>query len=953
MKHSKTHIGNRRTAGRCILAYTLAFMLMAGAVCLYFGLTGRSFVRGSDAYSQHLRAMIYYSKWLRALLSNLFSGRFALPEFSFSLGYGSDILTTLHHYGLGEPLCLLSVLVPEEGMIWFYSALSLLRMYLAGLSFLAFVLYRKRLALAETGAERTSEDLFPALGALTYVFAGYPVMFGLQHPVFLSAFILFPLLLLGIERVIAERRPVVFVLSVFLSAVSSFYYLYMMVILAVIWYLVRRLPFRDGMKLKTFLSEVLRLLLDGLLGLSMAAVIFLPVVLSFLSDARIASHSAFHFLYPAAYYRGVLQAAVSSDYLGSAYGTLGFGALIVPSLSMLLLRAKKHSRLLFLLLLMAAGFCLPFFGYFMNGFAYVVNRWLFAFCLGAGAVVSELSEEYGRASLRDVIISLVLSGLYVLAAILLRPGMGRRFSWQLIFLGAFAVLAVLFVILRDKGILKKASERAVPVFSALVLLLGAGSLLVNDLLYFKQTGIRPVRDFVNEEGTTEGTAFWENDALLVSRSKEEGFFRFATDDPDREYENSTVLYDNSSTQFYWSMSNAYVSRFMTDLCISDPVNLADCYHGLDDRTALMLLAGVRLSLKKEGQLHAWSYEKTGETDDFTGLSLHGTGLALPFVYAYEDTVTEEEFRFLPPIERQQLLLYAAVLSDGGTAERTPLDPAVFQKEETLGVSVSGTKNLSLTTEKEEKDRLTGVEAEALKSGASVTLALSGSKECETYLSVTGLRFTGKTSDGTEPTKLTLRVLFLAGEKLISEKTIVYRTVYDKWGKGQTDYLVNSCFHEENADAVRIIFPETGVYHFDSISALSLDPSLAGAQTEKLSEDPVEALSLHDEAMRNVTGEISFTVSLKEEKTLVTQIPYGKGWKAYVDGKETEIRRVNVMFTGLTLREGTHEVVFRYHTPGLAAGAFVSLAGITVFIFLLILTRKRGKKTEDAGKNTAS
>ena len=38
MKHPKTHIGNRRTAGRCILAYTLAFMLMAGAVCLYFGL---------------------------------------------------------------------------------------------------------------------------------------------------------------------------------------------------------------------------------------------------------------------------------------------------------------------------------------------------------------------------------------------------------------------------------------------------------------------------------------------------------------------------------------------------------------------------------------------------------------------------------------------------------------------------------------------------------------------------------------------------------------------------------------------------------------------------------------------------------------------------------------------------------------------------------------------------
>ena len=946
MKLPEAHIGKRRTAGRCVIAYSAVFVLMAGVICLYFGLTGRSFVRGSDAYSQHLRALIYYSRWLRALFSNLFSGNFSVPAFSFSLGYGGDILTTLHHYGLGEPLCFLSVFVPEEGMIWFYSALSLLRMYLAGLSFLAFVLYRKRFAIGTEEAEnKTPKGLFPALGALTYVFAAYPVMFGLQHPVFLSAFILFPLILLGIERVIRENRPAVFVLSVFLSGLSSFYFLYMMAILAVIWYLLRRLPLKEGFRMKDFLAEILRLLLYGGLGLSMAAVIFLPVVLSFLSDARNASHSAFHFLYPSAYYKGVLQAAVSSDYLGSAYGTLGFGALFIPALAMLALRAKRHSRLLLALLLMAVGFLLPVFGYFMNGFAYVVNRWLFAFCFGAGVLVSEMSEEFAKASLRDVLISLLLSVLYTGAAILLRFGATERFGYQLIFLGIFFVLAVFFAALKDRPFLKKAAPRAVPVFSAALLLLGAASLLVNDLVYFKQTGIRSIRDFVSEEGTTEDTAFWENDALLVQKSGEEGFFRFTTDDPERAYENSTVLYDRSSTQYYWSMSNPYVSRFMTDLCVSDPVNLADCYHGLDGRTDLLLLTGVRLSLAKEGTKQPYSYEQSGDADAFTGLSVYRTEQALPFAYTCQDTITEEAFLDLPPIERQQMLLHAAVTESGASGGNASPDLSAMA-ETTLDLSLSEIDDLALTVTETAQDRVSGVKVEAQKKNASLTLQLSDSADCETYLYVTGLRYEPGSRKGTEPTRLTVRVIFMAGETVVSGKTIVLRTAYDKWGKGQTDYLVNSCCHEETVDRVRIIFPETGTYSFDSISAVSLDPSGAVKQAALLREDPVEAVSLHDSMMPNVTDEVSFRITLREEKTVVTQIPYGKGWKVYADGEEAELRRLNVMFTGLTLGEGTHEIVFRYRTPGLTAGLILSLLSTAGFIFLLVFKKMREKKREE-------
>ena len=167
--------GKAREAGKACLVFSVLFALMTAALLWYFHHSGRTFVWMSDAYRQHLRAMIYYSRWFRSLFENFFKGDFTIPAFSFSLGYGGDILTTFHHYGLGEPLCFLSVLVPEDGMVWFYTALIFVRMYLAGLAFIAFYLYRRgRSSFGVASYEREPvspflrEPFFPARGQVNY-----------------------------------------------------------------------------------------------------------------------------------------------------------------------------------------------------------------------------------------------------------------------------------------------------------------------------------------------------------------------------------------------------------------------------------------------------------------------------------------------------------------------------------------------------------------------------------------------------------------------------------------------------------------------------------------------------------------------------------------------------------------------------------------------------------------
>lgn len=130
---------NMKKTGRLINSYYFRyfwiFCITAFFVYLPFIVNGRSFVWHKDGYEQNFRALAYYSVWLRKLLLNFLHGDFSIPAWSFGLGYGSDIITTLHYYAIGEPLYLFSALIPREGLWGFYGFAEVLRLFLAGVFF--------------------------------------------------------------------------------------------------------------------------------------------------------------------------------------------------------------------------------------------------------------------------------------------------------------------------------------------------------------------------------------------------------------------------------------------------------------------------------------------------------------------------------------------------------------------------------------------------------------------------------------------------------------------------------------------------------------------------------------------------------------------------------------------------------------------------------------------------
>lgn len=90
--------------------------------------------------------------------------------------------------------------------------------------------------------------------------------------------------------------------------------------------------------------------------------------------------------------------------------------------------------------------------------------------------------------------------------------------------------------------------------------------------------------------------------------------------------------------------------------------------------------------------------------------------------------------------------------------------------------------------------------------------------------------------------------------------------------------------------------------------------------------------------------IQGTIHVKKDGWFITSISYDKHFKNYIDGKETEIQKVNTAFLGCKIESGNHEVKIIYHAPGTTTGKVLSLIGIAGFVLVLVQEKRKQKNT---------
>jgi Bacterial membrane protein YfhO len=86
--------------------------------------------------------------------------------------------------------------------------------------------------------------------------------------------------------------------------------------------------------------------------------------------------------------------------------------------------------------------------------------------------------------------------------------------------------------------------------------------------------------------------------------------------------------------------------------------------------------------------------------------------------------------------------------------------------------------------------------------------------------------------------------------------------------------------------------------------------------------------------------VEVTVSADGPALLVLNDQVAPGWTAQVDGRPAEIHAANYLARGVWVEAGQHRVVFRYSTPGLAAGLAIALVTAGAVAAWAVLKRRR-------------
>lgn len=93
-----------------------------------------------------------------------------------------------------------------------------------------------------------------------------------------------------------------------------------------------------------------------------------------------------------------------------------------------------------------------------------------------------------------------------------------------------------------------------------------------------------------------------------------------------------------------------------------------------------------------------------------------------------------------------------------------------------------------------------------------------------------------------------------------------------------------------------------------------------------------------------------TIHADEDGIMMTSIQAVDGFTVYVDGKETEYNTIGYALIGVPLTKGNHTVEFRYRTPYLAEGLYVSAAGLILYVMLCVVSYIRTKKKKKESEN---
>lgn len=211
-------------------------------------------------------------------------------------------------------------------------------------------------------------------------------------------------------------------------------------------------------------------------------------------------------------------------------------------------------------------------------------------------------------------------------------------------------------------------------------------------------------------------------------------------------------------------------------------------------------------------------------------------------------------------------------------------------------------------------------------------------------------------EGTDPLEVQNRLLSgIAGKRLYKMQTVSSEAVWAgtvdfdiSLKEGEHGYLyipgtepetVTINGQEQKSDYWNNNFLDLGTYDTDTVVHVTAETgtqeAVLGTYRESDLDEIYEMLSSRQMDLKNGKG----TIAAAKDGMLLLSIFYDPDMQIYVDGKKVDGKSIQGL-TGVKLSAGTHTVTMKYRTPGLQAGAVLSILIAGILRILWYISRRK-------------
>lgn len=922
----------RRLSRNVYAQYTFLFSAIFVLGFVSFFINGRSFISNVDGIQTWFPVVQYSGRYFREIINSIFSGNFNLSLFDFRIGLGDDPIRTLY-YGSFNIINLFNIFIPASVAEQAHDILLVLRFYLAGITFLLYSKYMKI-------------EKYPAIiGALAYVFSGWMIYEGFAHPLlFLDAAIYTPLVVLGLDKVLTGGRPLVLLVSMFLFALTGFYWIYMVLLFFIPYTLIRV----HQLYPKKYFTNLLKMggyaVVLVLISLLTAALQLLPQFLFQFENIRGAGMLEIHSFRDAASLLFFNDLRAYSDFfmnlisLGIPYHNLEWfpawnqallPAVVVVALLWLIFSNSESDRgdisaetspplnkkhLFCLLIVLVVMRLTPLGGYIMHGFAYHSNRWVFIMTFIFAFIIAKAVPHAIYLKGRLLYAAITVTVLYGVVIALF-----SRYQNIHYYIGAILLFVmVLLLCIGSKMDLSKRTENAKQIF---LLLFVSANLIININLLYSGNFMRHNHNFI-ERGTILEHYIYSPIPQNI-RIPEDGFHRI--DVIASSVPNAPLVNDYFGLSSYQSLQNPYFMRFMAQMENTPRANFF-FIDNLGHSAILNSILSAQYTVTFDGNCSRVPYGHRRYYYTDGGLTVFRNTNSLPFGFTYRYAIAEEDFINIDPVTKQYLMMHAVVLEEAVDNRFEN----IMQNSQVIHIPYSIYKNENIAWEN-------GIlHAEA---NNELTLAFEGLANSEIYVRLVEFD-SGEHLSGA--VRFTGDVFTVA--RGVGFSNCEYGVYY------QRNQTVNMGYSFAPQTYVSLSFPE-GIFELANIEIYALPLDTLTKRVAELGEEQLTDIRMGREGgVPGLTNSLSGDITVSGDRYLFLSIPYSRGWSATVNGEASRLMRANIGFMALELSEGDNYVELNYQTPGIRLGFILSILGVAGFIAAVKFHDKILKKIDGRVSN---